>query len=327
MKFVNLRAPGEATNLFLDETADPEVQSGEVLIRVRAAGVNRPDVYQRQGLYPPPPGASPIMGLEVAGTIDRVGGQVAGWRVGDEVCALTNGGGYAELVAVPAGQVLPIPKGLSFVEAASLPETLFTVWGVVFDKAALKSQENFLVHGGASGIGSAAIQLAKAFGARVFATVGSDEKVAFCKRLGADVVVNYRTQDFVEVLKKETGPKGVQVILDMVGGDYFAKNLAVLGRGGRLAQIAFLRGEEVTADLSQVLTKNITYFGSTLRPQSILQKAQLAAGLQTHVWPLLATQQIRPCVFATFSLGEIVKAHTLMESNEHMGKIVLTVGE
>ena len=304
----------------------PEPKAGEVLIKVAAAGVNRPDVVQRQELYPPPPGASDIPGLEIAGAIVALGEGVAGFSVGDAACALVTGGGYAEYCAAPAPQCLPVPAGLSLTEAAALPETFFTVWSNVFDRAGLSEGESFLVHGGASGIGTTAIQLAKALGARVFATAGTDEKCAACAKLGADRAINYHAEDFAQVVKDETGGKGADVILDMVGGDYVARNISAMAPDGRMVSIAFLKGAKVEVNLMPVMLKRLTLTGSTLRARSVEFKAEIAARLKAKVWPLIDEGRIRPVIHATFPLVQAAKAHRLMESGAHIGKIVLEVG-
>ena len=326
MRFIDMAAPGGAEVLRLAEAPVPRPGAGEVLIRVAAAGVNRPDVLQRAGSYPPPPGASPVLGLEVSGTIAALGDGVAGWRQGDEVCALTPGGGYAEYCVAPAPHCLPVPGGLSLVPAAGLPETFFTVWTNVFDRGRLAAGESFLVHGGTSGIGTTAIQLARAFGARVFATAGSPEKCAVCRELGAERAIDYRQEDFAAVIKEATGGKGVDVILDMVGGPYIEKNLRSLAVDGRLVQIAFLQGSKTTLDLVHLMMRRQTITGSTLRPQSVAAKASIAAALRDKVWPLLAAGTVRPIIDRTFPLAEAADAHRLMESSRHIGKILLTVG-
>ena len=312
----------------------PALKPGEVLIRVAAAGVNRPDVVQRQGLYPAPPGASDLPGLEVAGTVAALGAPLSGeggstaagpWRIGDAVCALVNGGGYAEYVAVAAAHCLPVPSGLGLVEAAALPETCFTVWSNVFDRAALKPGETLLVHGGSSGIGTTAIQMARALGSSVIVTAGSQAKCDACLALGADRAVNYREADFVEVAKAFTGGKGVDVVLDMVGGDYVAKDIAALAADGRLVFIAFLKGPKVEVNLMPVMLKRLTISGSTLRARSEAAKAAIADALRARVWPLVDSGAIRPVIHTTFPLAEAAAAHRLMESSEHIGKIVLTV--
>lgn len=303
----------------------PQPQAGEVVIEVNYAGVNRPDVLQRSGSYPPPPGASPILGLEVAGRVCAVAADVKQWRVGDLVCALTPGGGYAEYCAVPAPHCLPIPKGLSLQEAAALPENFYTVWTNVFDRGRLKAGETFLVHGGSSGIGLTAIQLAKAFGATVYTTVGNSEKADFCRKIGADAAINYREQDFVAEIARLTDKKGVELILDMVGGPYIEKNLKSLALEGRLVQIAFLQPSKVELDFLPIMIKRITYTGSTLRPRTVAQKAAIAQDLLKHVWPLLESGKVKPVIHATFPLKDATAAHELMESSKHIGKIMLEV--
>jgi putative PIG3 family NAD(P)H quinone oxidoreductase len=298
---------------------------GEVLVRVAAAGVNRPDVLQRQGKYPPPPGASDIPGLEIAGEIVAVGEGVADWRVGDRVCALVAGGGYAEYCPAPSPQCLPVPKGVGLVEAAALPETFFTVWTNVFERGRLAAGETILVHGGTSGIGTAAVALARAFGARVFATAGSPEKCAACLRLGADVAIDYRAQDFVAVVREKTGGRGVDVVLDMVAGDYVPRNIDCLGVDGRLVIIAVQGGVTATVNVLPVMQRRLTITGSTLRPRTVEEKGRIARGLREHVWPLLEAGRVAPVVHATFPLEQAAAAHRLMESGAHVGKIVLVV--
>jgi NADPH2:quinone reductase len=301
---------------------DPVPGPGEVLIRVSASGVNRPDVLQRKGHYPVPPGASDLPGLEVAGTI--VSGEPAnGLKIGDRVCALVAGGGYAELCVAPAGQCLPVPKGLSDVEAASLPETFFTVWSNVFDRVGLRSGETLLVQGGASGIGVTAIQMGKAAGATVIATAGSDEKCAACVALGADHAVNYRSVDFSAEALRLTGGRGVDVILDMVAGEYIAREVKCLADDGRLAVIAIQGGTAAQLDAGVLLRKRLTITGSTLRPRSVAFKAAIAAALRERVWPWLESGRVKPVIFKTFAAGQAAAAHALMESNAHIGKIVL----
>jgi len=306
----------------------PQPKAGEVLIRVAAAGVNRPDVAQRRGLYAPPPGASDLPGLEIAGDIVALGegdGKgTAGWRIGDTVCALVQGGGYAEYCAAPAAQCLPVPKGLSPLEAASLPETFFTVWSNVFDRAALAPGETLLVQGGSSGIGVTAIQMARALGHRVFATAGSDEKCAACTALGAERAINYRSEDFVAVIKEATAGKGVNVILDMVGGSYVARELLCLAEDGRLALIAALGGAKGEIDVARIFMRRLTITGSTLRPRSIEFKAAIAARLRERIWPLIESGAIKPVISRTFPLAQAADAHVLMESSTHIGKIMLT---
>lgn len=325
MRYIDIAEYGGPDVMAVKTGPIPDPKAGELLIRVHAAGVNRPDILQRQGSYPPPPNASTILGLEVAGEVVQTGRDVAGWRVGDSVCALTNGGGYAEYVTVPAGQCLPVPAGLSIEEAAALPETFFTVWTNVFERAALKAGQTLLVHGGSSGIGTAAIQMAKALGARVFITAGSDEKCAACRRLGADIAINYRQQDFVEVLKVATNKKGVDVILDMVGGEYVNRNLKVAALDGRIVSIAFLKGSRVDVDLLPVLLKRLIVTGSTLRPRTAAEKADIAQGLREKIWPLIERGDIKPVIAARFAMKDAAEAHRLMESGTHIGKIILTL--
>lgn len=325
MHAVEIAQPGGPEVLRPTRRALPDVGPGEVLIRVAAAGVNRPDVLQRLGLYPLPPGVSDLPGLEVAGTIAAVGDGVTGWREGDAVCALTPGGGYAEFCRTPAGQCLPVPAGLSMIEAASLPETFFTVWINVFDRARLAPGETLLVQGGSSGIGVTAIQMAKAFGHRVFVTAGSDEKCRACEALGAERGINYRTEDFVAVVKSLTEKRGVDVILDMVGGDYVPRELKCLATDGRLSLIAFLGGSKAELDMSDILYRRLTITGSTLRPRSVEYKTEVAQALRTQVWPRVEAGAIRPVIHATFPLADARRAHELMESSTHVGKIVLDV--
>ena len=291
-----------------------------------AAGVNRPDVLQRQGHYPPPPGASDIPGLEVAGEVAAVGDRVAEWRLGDAVCALVAGGGYAEYCVAPAPQCLPVPKGLTAIEAAAIPETFFTVWTNVFERGRLVAGETLLVQGGASGIGTTAIQMARALGARVFATAGSAEKCAACVALGAERAINYREENFVAVVKEATEGRGVDVILDMVGGDYIPRNLDCLALEGRLVLIALQRGARAELNFTSVLQRRLTITGSSLRPRTVEQKGAIARALRERVWPLLESGQVRPVIHATFPLGEAAAAHRLMESGAHNGKIVLVTG-
>jgi putative PIG3 family NAD(P)H quinone oxidoreductase len=315
--------PGPPEVLTPVERPRPEPAAGEVLIRVAAAGVNRPDVLQRLGHYPAPPGASEILGLEVAGTIEALGEEVTGWAPGRPVCALLSGGGYAEYAVVPAGQCLPIPAGLTATEAAALPEAVFTVWTNVFDRGHLKPGETILIHGGASGIGTTAIQLARAMGSHVYATAGTAEKCAACEQLGAERGINYRREDFVDIVKKRTHERGVDMILDMVGGDYVARNLEALAPEGRLVQIAFLKGSAVEIDLRPFMLKRLTLTGSTLRPRTAQQKAAIACAVRAHVWPLIESGAFKPVVHATFPLAEAAAAHRMMEDDVHIGKIVL----
>jgi putative PIG3 family NAD(P)H quinone oxidoreductase len=323
MTAIEISEPGGPEALVPGRMAVPSPGPEEVLIKVAAAGVNRPDAMQRAGLYPPPPGAPETPGLEASGEIVASGGAVERWQVGDRVTALVAGGGYAEYCVAPAPQCLPIPSGLDLVEAASLPETFFTVWTNVFDRGSLESGERFLVHGGSSGIGTTAIQMAKAWGAEVFTTAGSAKKCQACLDLGADRAVNYREQDFVAAIKEATGGAGVDVILDMVGGDYVAKNLALLAPDGRLCFIAFLQGSKVEVNFLPVLVKRLTVGGSTLRPRPVAFKAAIAQNLEEKIWPLIAEGRIKPVIHQTFPLAEAAEAHRLMESSAHIGKIML----
>jgi len=325
MTVVEITEPGGPGVLVAAQRPLPEPGPGEVLIRVEAAGVNRPDVLQREGNYAPPPGTTDIPGLEVAGTIAAVGGEAGQWQVGDKACALVAGGGYAEYCVAPAPQCLPFPAGFDAVRAAAVPETYFTVWTNVFERGRLQAGETFLVHGGSSGIGTTAIQLAHAFGARVFATAGSAEKCRACEELGAARGIDYREEDFVEIVRDLTDGAGVDLILDMVGGDYIQRNISALAVEGRIVQIAFLRGAKAEINFAPVMLKRLTLTGSTLRPRSVEQKAAIAAALTEKVWPLLDSGQIGPVVHATFPLAEAAQAHELMDSSAHIGKIVLTV--
>jgi NADPH:quinone reductase len=325
MKFVAVTAPGAAEVMHISNGPLPTIGANDVLIKVQFAGVNRPDVAQRSGTYAPPPGASPIMGLEVSGTIVAVGAAVAQWKIGDAVCALTPGGGYAQYCAAPALHCLPVPAGLSMLEAAGVPENFFTVWVNVFDTCKLKAGESLLVHGGSSGIGLTAIQLAKAFGASVFTTVGNDEKAAFCKNIGADHVFNYKTQEWANEIFAITQKKGVNVILDMVGGSYIGKNLRSLALEGRYCFIAFLESGKAEIDFRPLMMKRQTITGSTLRARPDAQKAAIAVALKEKVWPLLEAKKVKPVIYKTFALDEIVEAHRLMESSAHIGKIMLKV--
>jgi len=301
----------------------PQPATGEVLVEVAAAGVNRPDILQRQGAYPPPPGASDIPGLEISGTIVALGDDVTGWNVGDDVLALVTGGGYAQYCTAPAPQCLAIPAGLDMDAAAALPETFFTVWSNVFERAALKPGETLLIHGGSSGIGTTAIQIAHALGSPVIVTAGNEEKCGACEVLGADLAINYREQDFLNAVREFTDGRGVDVILDMVGGDYVGRNLKALAVDGRLVNIAFLQGSKVEVDLMTMMLKRLTLTGSTLRARSVEFKAAIAAQLKEKVWPLIEAGEIAPFIHATFTLDEATQAHELMESSEHIGKIVL----
>jgi NADPH:quinone reductase len=323
MRAVEITQPGGPEVLRLVERPRPQPGQGEVLIRVVAAGVNRPDVFQRLGRYTPPPGASDLPGLEISGTVEAIGANATRWRVGDAVCALVVGGGYAEYCVAPDVQCLPVPSRLDFTAAAAVPETFFTVWANVFDRGALKSGESILVHGGSSGIGTTAIQLARARGARVFATAGSDDKCRACEALGAERVVNYRTDDFVERVRELTDGRGVDLVLDMVGGEYTARNLSVLAVDGRLVQIAFLQGATVTLNLQLVMQRRLTITGSLLRPRSVAEKGAIAAAVERQVWPLIESGAVAPRVHATFPLAAAADAHRLLESSAHIGKIVL----
>ena len=327
MTFIQATAAGGPEVLQPATGPLPQPGADEVLIRVLAAGVNRPDVQQRLGLYPPPPGASPVLGLEVAGEVVATGAAVTQHRVGDLVCALTNGGGYAEYCTAPAAQALPWPTGYDALRAAALPETYFTVWANVFMLGRLVAGESLLVHGGSSGIGVTALQLAKAFGATAYATAGSDEKVAACLQLGAAAAINYRSQDFLVEIQRLTGKRGVNVVLDMVGASYFPRNLRCLALDGRLVIIAFLGGSKVEAfDLLPIMTRRLTVTGSTMRPRSTAQKGAIAEALRAQVWPLLEAGRCGPVIHQVFPLEAAAAAHALMESSAHIGKIVLSVG-
>jgi putative PIG3 family NAD(P)H quinone oxidoreductase len=325
MTAVAITEHGGPSVLKPEERPVPRPRPGEILIKVKAAGVNRPDVVQRKGHYPPPPGASDLPGLEAAGEIVALGADVTRWQIGDTVTALTPGGGYAEYCVVHESNALPIPHGYTFTEAAALPETFFTVWHNVFERGGLQKGETFLVHGGTSGIGTTAIQLAVAFGARVFATAGAEEKCKTCLDLGAARAINYRDEDFVAVLKEETGGKGIDVILDMVGGAYVDRNYSVAAMDGRIVQIAFLSGARTEADFSKLMVKRLTHTGSTLRPRSVEFKGKIAAALEANVWPLLADRRIAPVMDTIFPLREAWRAHERMEEGDHIGKIVLDV--
>jgi putative PIG3 family NAD(P)H quinone oxidoreductase len=324
MTAIEISHPGGPEVLKAGTRPVPKPVAGEVLIKVAAAGVNRPDVLQRQGNYPVPPGASDIPGLEVAGEIVALGSEVSGFAVGDRCMALLAGGGYAEYATAPAPQCLPVPKGYSMVEAAAVPETFFTVWTNVFERGELRSGETFLVHGGASGIGTTAIQLGKAFGARVFATAGSAAKAKACEQLGAERGINYQTEDFAKVIGELTKGQGVDLTLDMVGGDYLAKNIAIAAVEGRIVYIAFLRGAVCEINLAPIMMKRLTLTGSTLRPRTVGQKGIIAAALHQHVLPLMDDGRIRPVIDATFKLTDAVEAHRRIDA-DHTGKIVLTL--
>jgi len=325
MKCIEISKPGGPEVLVPAERPTPAPKANEILVKVAAAGVNRPDVLQRMGLYAVPPDASDLPGLEIAGEVTALGDSVKTFKLGDQVCALVHGGGYAEYCTVPEATALPLPKGLSMVEAASLPETCFTVWGNVYDRAKLAPGESLLVQGGSSGIGVTAIQMARATGNRVFATAGSDEKCAACVRLGAEKAINYRTQDFLAEIKAATGGKGVNVILDMVGGDYVPKELKCLADDGRLVFIAFLRGPKTELDINELMRRRLTVSGSTLRPRTLEFKGTLAKNLREKIWPLIESGRIKPEIYQTFPLSQAAEAHRLMESSQHIGKIVLTL--
>jgi NADPH:quinone reductase len=327
---IEIKTPGGPEVLVAAERPVPVPAIDEVLIKVAAAGVNRPDVFQRLGRYPPPPGASDIPGLEVAGTIEQLGPStslsaagVDDWRVGDAVCALVAGGGYAEYCVAPAPQCLPVPRGLDLVTAAGIPETFFTVWTNVFERGRLQAGESLLVHGGSSGIGTTAIQLARARGARVFATAGSGEKCAACERLGAEHAINYREQDFVAVVRELTAGRGVDVVLDIVGGEYFARNVDALATDGRLVEIATLHGAKAELNIQTIMQRRLTITGSTLRARPVADKGAIAAALRQHVWPLIESGQVKPIIHATFPLRDAAEAHRVMESGAHIGKLVL----
>ncbi|RYY76351.1 MAG: NAD(P)H-quinone oxidoreductase [Gammaproteobacteria bacterium] len=324
MRYIDTNGSGDANVLRICEATVPQPAAQQVLIRVFAAGINRPDILQRQGLYPPPVDASPILGLEVAGEITEIGKDVTNWKIGDKVCALVNGGGYAEYAVAPAAQCLPIPDTFSFVQAAALPETFFTVWHNLFQRAKLKSGETLLIHGGTSGIGTTAIQLAIAFGVKVFATAGSVEKCQAIESLGA-VAINYREQDFVTEIKAQTQERGVNVILDMVGGDYIQRNFSAAAKDARIVNIAFLNGSKTELDLMPLMLKRLTLTGSTLRAQPPQIKADIAKELEEQVWPLLNNQTIKPLIDSVFAFEDVAKAHERMESSQHIGKIVLNL--
>ncbi|WP_448116725.1 NAD(P)H-quinone oxidoreductase [Mesorhizobium amorphae] len=326
MTAVAISTPGGPMVLKPEKRDVPAPEAGEILIRVHAAGVNRPDVMQRKGAYPPPPGASDLPGLEVAGEVAALGEGAARWRIGDQVCALTPGGGYAEYVRVHASNALPLPAGFTYTEAAAVPETYFTVWHNVFERGALKAGETLLIHGGSSGIGTTAIQLASALGAYVIATAGSADKCDACLKLGADRAVNYREEDYVKAVKDATGGKGADVILDMVGGDYVGRNYDAAAVEGRIVQIATQAGAVAAADFSKLMVKRLVHTGSTLRPRTIEFKGSVAAALETQVWPLLASRRVAPVMDMIFPLKEAWRAHERMEEGDNIGKIVLDVG-
>ena len=324
MKVIEIVEPGGPSVLKSSVRNIPKPKRNEVLIKISYAGINRPDVLQRSGSYLPPPGASDLPGLEASGIIFAIGKNVTNWEVGDEVCALLPGGGYAEYAVTQASHCLPVPTGMSLKQAAALPETLFTVWSNVFQRGGLKPNEKFLVHGGSSGIGTMAIQLANLFGSEVYATAGSDAKCSACEELGAIRAINYNKEDFLEVIKSIGG---VHLILDMVGGAYIEKNIKALVDDGRLVQIAFLKGAKVELNFAQIMTRRLTVTGSTLRPQSDLSKSQIASELLEKIWPLLSTGRINPVINSVFDLNDVSSAHLLMESSKHIGKIVLKVDE
>ena len=325
MQAIEIATPGGPEHLRLTTRPVPQPGDGEVLIRVAAAGVNRPDVAQRQGHYPPPPGASDLPGLEVAGTVVALGPNATGVALGDEVTALLSGGGYAEYAMAAAPLCLPIPTGLSKVEAAALPETYFTVWTNLFERGGCKAGDDVLIHGGTSGIGTTAIQLAKAMGARVFATAGTHAKARFCEEIGAVRGIDYRTEDFVEIVKNATDGRGMDVILDMVASTYVQRNIEAAAVDGRIVVIAILGGARAEIMMNKIMMKRLTLTGSTLRPRTVAQKAAVAEGVKRNVWPLLAARRVRPIIHATFPLAQAADAHRLMESSNHIGKIMLTV--
>lgn len=325
MTAIVIRAPGGPEMLVPEQHPMPAPGTGEILVKVAAAGVNRPDVMQRQGLYPPPKGATDIPGLEIAGTVVAVGSGVTRWKNGDQVTALVVGGGYAEYCLAVEGHALPIPSGLSAAEAAAIPETFFTVWHNVFERGGLKAGETLLVHGGSSGIGTTAIQLAKGFGARVFVTAGSAEKCEACRKLGADLAINYRTEDFVAAVKQATDGKGAEVILDMVGGDYIERNYEAAAVEGRVVQIAFQGSAKATVNYMRLMLKRLHHTGSTLRARANADKTAIARAVEAEVWPLVAAGKVRPVIDKTYPLAEAAAAHARMETSQHIGKIVLTV--
>lgn len=325
MKVVEIASPGGPEQLRLAVRPVPQPGVGEVLIRVAAAGVNRPDIMQRQGLYPPPPGASDLPGMEVAGTIAALGQGVGGLSVGAQVTALLTGGGYAEYAVAPAPLCLPVPDGLSLLEAAALPETYFTVWTNVFERGGCKAGDTVLIHGGTSGIGTTAIQLATVMGAKVFATAGSPEKAKFCEKLGAVRGINYRTEDFVEVVKQATEGRGVDITLDMVAGSYVQRNIEAAAVEGRIVVIAVQGGVKADIKVNTLMIKRLTLTGSTLRPRTVAQKAAIAEAVHRNVWPLLSSRRVKPIIHASFPLAEAAEAHRMMESSSHIGKIMLTV--
>jgi len=325
MTAIEIVRPGPPDVLVPATRPTPRPSTGEVLVKVVAAGVNRPDVMQRQGKYPPPPGASDIPGLEIAGTIAALGTGVEDWKIGDLVCALVTGGGYAEYCVAPAPQCLPLPRGVDLISAAAMPETFFTVWTNLFERGRLATGETLLVHGGSSGIGTTAIQMAIAFGAKVLTTAGTVEKCAACERLGAERAINYRTEDFVEVVQDVTAGRGVDVVLDMVGGGYVSRNIEALAIEGRLVQIAVLGGSKAEITLTRVMQRRLTLTGSTLRPRAVAEKGAIASSLRKIVWPLVEEGRIRPVIHATYPLARAADAHRTMEAGEHIGKLVLII--
>jgi NADPH:quinone reductase len=328
MRYISYGKGGGPEVLHLEEGPVPEIGPNEVLIQVQFAGVNRPDILQRLGNYPPPPGASPILGLEVAGRVAALGAEVTAWKIGDQVCALTPGGGYAEFCRTDASHCLALPRGFDLVTSAAIPETFFTVWTNLISRGRLRSGEKVLIHGGSSGIGYTAIQMAKHFGAVVFTTVGNEEKANFCLGLGADHVINYRTHDFVAEIKRITGSGGIDIVLDMVGGPYLEKNISLLRLEGRLIQIAFLQGNTVANfDFLPIMIRRLTVTGSTLRPRSVEEKAIIAQALRENVWPLLESGEIKVVVYKIFDFTEAVEAHRTIEGGQHTGKIVLRVSQ
>jgi NADPH:quinone reductase len=324
MTAIGIKAPGGPDMLVAQDRPLPQLGAGEVLVQVAAAGVNRPDVMQRQGHYPPPPGATDIPGLEIAGQVAALGPGASRWKEGDQIMALVVGGGYAQYCPAHESHALPVPPGLALIEAAAVPETFFTVWHNVFQRGRLQAGETLLVHGGSSGIGTTAIQLAKAFGARVITTAGSQPKCDACRRLGADVCVNYKSEDFVAATKAATSGKGADLILDMVGGDYIRRNYEAAAVEGRVVQIAVQGGAKATVDFSRLMLKRLTHTGSTLRARSVADKAAIASAVELHVLPLLGEAKVRPLIDSTFPLAQAAAAHARMESGEHIGKIVLT---
>jgi putative PIG3 family NAD(P)H quinone oxidoreductase len=325
MTAIAIPTPGGPEALVPEQRPVPQPNAEEIIVRVRAAGVNRPDVMQRKGQYPPPPGAPDTPGLEIAGEVVAAGDKVTRWKVGDNVCALVAGGGYAEYCAADEATALPIPQDFSFIEAAALPETFMTVWHNVFERGALKAGETLLVHGGSSGIGTTAIMLAKAFGATVIATAGSAEKCEACRKLGADVAIDYKTEDFVARTKEATGKKGADLILDMIGGDYVDKNYEAAAVEGRIVQIATQKGTKITSDLRRLMLKRLTHTGSTLRARPVADKAAIAQALEAKVWPLLGSGKVKPVIDSTYPLARASEAHARMETSQHIGKIVLEV--